>query len=115
MLFDDKELLGKIIRNYRKRKNLTQAELAEKVGLCEKHIGQIERGAYMPTLINFFKIIQTLEINLSEFGLNTNKDITNPVKNEILRIIYGADDKELTLYLNIISGAHKYLVEQTPN
>ena len=107
--------IAKKIKEHRKKQGLTQSELAEKVGLCEKHIGQIERGAYMPTLINFFKIIQTLEINLSEFGLNTNKDITNPVKNEILRIIYGADDKELTLYLNIISGAHKYLVEQTPN
>ena len=98
MIFENKELIGRIIRQNRKKKNLTQGELAEQVGLCEKHIGQIERGAYMPTLINFFKIINTLDIDISEFGLNTHKDITNPLKTEILQIIYGAEDKELLLY-----------------
>ena len=31
-----KEIYGKNIKSYRKRQNLTQAQLAEKVGLAEK-------------------------------------------------------------------------------
>jgi transcriptional regulator with XRE-family HTH domain len=38
------------LKNARKKANLTQEALAEKVGLTAKHIGVIERGIKFPTI-----------------------------------------------------------------
>lgn len=109
MIFEDKIFIGNKIRHFRKTKGLTQSELAEKVGLCEKHIGQIERGAYLPSLNNFFSIVKVLDINLVEFGISEASKDTNPLRETLMKIIYSAEDKELQLYYNIITGAEKAL------
>ena len=108
MIFDDKKFVGRKIKEYRKKANLTQEELAEKVGLCEKHIGQIERGAYLPTLSNFFKIINILRIDLSEFGYNVNSESLNPTKKELIKIIYEINEKQLELYNKLIKDTYHY-------
>ena len=108
MIFDDKKFVGRKIREYRKKANLTQEELAEKVGLCEKHIGQIERGAYLPTLSNFFRIINILSIDLSEFGFNVNSETLTPTKKELIRIIYEINEKQLELYNKLIKDTYNY-------
>lgn len=109
MTFDEKKYIGNKIRTYRKKRKLTQEQLAELVGLCEKHIGQIERGAYSPTLSNFFKITKVLQIDLSEFGLCYTNEETNTLRSDVINILYNASDKELHLYHNIITGAYNAL------
>ena len=39
------------ITRMRKNKNMSQAELADKVGVAQSMIGQIERGSRVPTVI----------------------------------------------------------------
>ena len=41
MIFDDKYFIGRKIKSFRKKRGLTQAELAEKIDLSEKHISKI--------------------------------------------------------------------------
>lgn len=45
---------------------MTQAELAEKVGLTRQTIIAIEQGRYSPSLEAAFKIAQTLGVGLEE-------------------------------------------------
>lgn len=40
MIFDDKYFIGRKIKSFRKKRGLTQAELAEKIDLSEKHISK---------------------------------------------------------------------------
>lgn len=56
MKFDDKAYLAKTIKMYRKKLNLTQAELAERVDLSDQHISRIESGCYTPSLKSFSKL-----------------------------------------------------------
>lgn len=97
----DKEFIGALIKKHRKKHKLTQAELAEKADMSEKHIGQIERGVFQPTLISFFKIANVLNINLNEIFSYKN-EITNYELEKLHKIIYTASDTELKMYLNII-------------
>lgn len=100
-MYSDKKFIGQKIREFRKKNNLSQAELAEKVGLSDKHIGRIEAGKYFPNFINFLNILNTLNISLTEFGLNLDTTgNTNLV--EILKLIYSSSDKEIELYLKIL-------------
>ena len=100
-MYYDKKFIGNKIKEFRKRNKLSQAELAEKVGLSDKHIGRIEAGKYFPTFVNFLNILEVLNIDLSEFGLNVENKFENN-KNELLKIVYSASEKEINLYLKLI-------------
>jgi len=103
----DKKYIGQILRKYRKNLNLTQEELAEKIGIAEKHYGKLERGTFSPSLETFFKLINILNIPISEFGLNEIKTI-NPIMELLLKEIYSSDEKDLNLYLKIIKSIKDY-------
>ena len=100
-MYTDKEFIGQKIKDFRKKQKLSQAELAEKVGLSDKHIGRIEAGKYIPSCINFLNIIETLDINISEFGINIDEP-KDETRSELLKLIYTASDKELKIFLNIL-------------
>lgn len=59
--------VGKRIRLIRKREELTQAELAEKVGLSNNYVGLIERGKGHPTLETLGQVADALGVKLSDF------------------------------------------------
>ena len=58
--------LGKRVREIRKRRGLTQAQLAEIVGLSDNFISMIERGTGHPTLEVVGRIANVLEVDLPE-------------------------------------------------
>lgn len=54
------EIFGKILKDYRLRNNLTQEQIAEKVGISEKYISRIENGVSgvkTQTLIKYMNIL----------------------------------------------------------
>lgn len=59
----DSENLGKRIREARIMKNYTQQQLAERAGIGQMYLGEIERGTKMPSLKSFIRIIETLGIS----------------------------------------------------
>ncbi len=58
--------LGLNIRAERNRKDLSQAELAEKINMSENSINAIERGKQIPSAINLYLIAKALEIDINE-------------------------------------------------
>ncbi len=54
------ELLGKRIRELRKRAGLTQEQLAEQLGIDQKHMSRIELGKSYPSLDRLTKIAETV-------------------------------------------------------
>jgi transcriptional regulator with XRE-family HTH domain len=58
--------LGKNIKHYRKRLNLTQQELADKLGISLNFMGKIEVAFSKPSLDMLIKIANGLEITVSE-------------------------------------------------
>ena len=63
---DKKQLLrdvGSNLRIVRQMRNLTQEQLAEKIGVTQVQIARIESGAVNPTLATFVSIIRGLEVS----------------------------------------------------
>lgn len=102
MLKENQLFIGKKIKSQRKKLKLTQFELAEKVGLHEKQISRIELGANSPTLDNFFKIIEALNLKLEDFSLSSTKN--SETKEELLAIIHSSDEKSLRTYLVVLKA-----------
>ena len=96
---DDKLLIGQTIKEKRKRKNMTQFMLAEKVGMHEKQISRIEAGVCIPSLMSFLKIIDILDLKMSDFSQNSIPPKNN-LKDNISNILNNADDIELKMYLD---------------
>lgn len=59
----DKSTLGKKLRQVRLEKGYTQQSLAEKAGIGNVYLGEIERGLKMPSLNIFIKLIEALDIS----------------------------------------------------
>jgi len=80
-------LIGDRIREFRKKKGLSQEELAHRANLNTAHLGQIERGEKSPTLDSIEKIAIALDITLEE--LFRFKSAPNSVKETYIDKIYG--------------------------
>ena len=108
MIYDDKKFIGKIIRNARKSAKLTQAELAEKIDMSEKNLGNIENGKQFPQINNFFRILEVLNLSVEDFGVN-QKEKSDKIREDLIQSIYLLNDTELEIYLNIL----KYISQLT--
>lgn len=62
----NQEKIGKFIAECRKNKKMTQAELAEKLGVTDKSIGNWENGRNMPDLSLFKPLCDELDITINE-------------------------------------------------
>ena len=62
----DQEKIGKFIANLRKEKHLTQAELANKLGITDRAISHWENGRSMPDVSIFEKLCEILGISVNE-------------------------------------------------
>ena len=72
----NQEKIGKFIAKCRKDKKMTQSELAEKLGVTDKSIGNWENGRNMPDLSLFKPLCDELEITINDLlsGEKISKD-----------------------------------------
>ena len=56
--------VGQIISEARKQEKITQAALAEKVGVNKSYISRIEKGAIEPGVGLFYRIIEALGLRI---------------------------------------------------
>ena len=62
----NQEKIGRFIAKCRKKKNLTQQELAERLGVSDRSIGNWENGRNMPDLALFKPLCEELDITLND-------------------------------------------------
>lgn len=72
----NQEKIGRFILKCRKEKKLTQAELAEKLGVTDKSISNWENGRNMPDLSLFKPLCELLDISINDLisGERVSKD-----------------------------------------
>lgn len=102
---------GEKLKILRKNKGLTQAQLAEKIEITEKHISKIEVGIYFPKYSTLNKILQALDLKIEEVGLdlsNINKVQHSPYYTKFLQILNSATEAELVYYYNMVKLAKKW-------
>jgi len=105
---NDKVYIGKTIKFFREKNNLTQQELAEKIGISDKHMSKIERGIYVPTLTNFIKIVSVLNISLSEFNFPEIEEHKSS-RRELLELIQASNENEIEYFLAVFKATKTFL------
>lgn len=59
------KIVGKQIKEARKKCGLTQAQLAEKAGISRSYLADTERGSYNPSLKTLLKIAEVCNVDLN--------------------------------------------------
>jgi transcriptional regulator with XRE-family HTH domain len=60
-------LVGQRIRQLRKSRHLTQADLASRIGITQSDLSRMESGEYKVGLDTLFRILQVFELSMSRF------------------------------------------------
>lgn len=101
----NQEKIGKFIAKCRKNKKMTQSELAEKLGVTDKSIGNWENGRNMPDLSLFKPLCNELDITINELlsgeRLKTEKYQEKFEENIVNTIDYST--KKINKYGNVIA------------
>ena len=103
----DKAAIGSHIREARNAANLTQEQLAEKVGIGTTYVSDIERGAKFPSLSLFIKIVDTLGVS-SDFILRGEIDAgKNYVYDDIAKKLEGLTPRQRLAVADLIDAYTK--------
>ena len=78
------EEIGKRIRKYRKLKNLSQEQLAEKINISTTHMSHIETGSTKLSLQVLVDLATILEVNTDDLIFEKKGESTNKKINDIL-------------------------------
>lgn len=108
MVFSEKKYIAKIIQQARKKKGLKQSQLAEKIGISEKHLSKIETGKNYPALDNFLRMIEVLELSFNDFGMD-EKNNNSENKKKLLQIINTSTEKQIEAYIDIIQALKPHI------
>ena len=70
----EKQNMGDRIREVRKKRNLTQEQLAEKLGVTFTYVSELERNLKMPSMPLFIRLVEELDVS-ADYLL---RDIVSP-------------------------------------
>ena len=100
----NQESIGKFIAKCRKEKNMTQSELAEKLGVTDKSIGNWENGRNMPDLSLFKPLCDELGITINDLmsGEKISKDKYQEKFEENIVNTIDYSTKKINKYSNIV-------------
>ncbi len=85
----NQENIGKFIAECRKEKNMTQQELAEKIGVTDRAISNWENGRRLPDLSLISLVASELDVSVAELlnGRKLNKEELEELKTTIDKLL----------------------------
>ena len=101
----NQEKIGKFIAECRKKKKLTQSDLAESLGVTDRSVSNWENGKNMPDLSLFKPLCAKLDITINELlsGEKLNKDEYQDKFEENIVNTIDYSTKRITKYNQVIS------------
>jgi transcriptional regulator with XRE-family HTH domain len=83
--------IGSRLRELRKERGLTQAELARQIGIQQSDLSRMEKGEYRVSLDNLFKILGVFDLDLADF-FGDKQDATEqerqPLSRQDMKILH---------------------------
>lgn len=97
--------IGQRIRKFRKACNLSQEELAEKVGISTTHMSHIETGNTKLSLSVFVDIANALSVQTDELLYDKLRNSKSNMKEKIDEVLDTCTLKEAYILLDIMKSA----------
>jgi len=101
---ENRKLLGRRIRSLRRARDLSQEQLAEKAGISDKYLGELERGQKNVSVSVVERISAALDVEISDlldFGHEKGK---TDLRREIATLANRASDRDLQTILRVLKS-----------
>ena len=101
--------INEVIRKHRKEKNMTQEEMANRLGVTAPAVNKWESGASMPDISLLAPIARLLNVSLDEL-LSFKEELSEIEVSSIIKEIYEMFDTEPieTVYQRILEVTKEY-------
>jgi transcriptional regulator with XRE-family HTH domain len=83
--------IGSRLRELRKERALTQAELARQIGIQQSDLSRMEKGEYRVSLDNLFKILGVFDLDLADFfgdKKTPTESVQQPLSQQDMQILH---------------------------
>lgn len=87
------QLVGRKIRELRKKHKLTQTELASRIGIQQSDLSRMEQGQYRVSLDTLFKILAEFEMSIGEFFGEIHQRSVSPRDARVLQNLKSLDER----------------------
>lgn len=109
----DRLLIGTRIRKIREKIfEESRKEFAIRCDLTERHIGQIERGDFIPSLKTLDKIVSETSVSMDYILYGKNKDPEVDINSTLANLINTKDTEELRMYYKCMSTIKHFYKKQ---
>lgn len=112
---------------YRKKKKMTQGELAKKIGVSTTFVSQIENGISNPSDENLLKISEILDVSVNDLNLNNRNTLSSntdiiielirllkmKTKSNLIKWVYDDEIPAFNVYKTIVNDTEYILVVDT--
>ena len=92
---NQKELLGKRIKELRKQKGYTQDYLAEKLKIEPRQLSKLETGKHYPSFETIIALLETFDITFEELISFEHLNSANVIRKTLLKDIENIDDNKI--------------------
>ena len=99
---DKLKLFGKRIKELRKKNNMTQEQLAEKIGVYQKQIGNIETGTCFTTFQTLEKLANVFNVDIAELFRISHLNSREEIINDINTLMQNAKDTDLKIIQRVV-------------
>lgn len=96
--------IGQRIRKFRKAYNLSQEQLAEKVGISTTHMSHIETGNTKLSLPVFVDIANVLSVRTDELLYDNPKVNKAVITDEIIELLNSCSANDMCIMVDIIKA-----------
>ncbi len=96
--------IGQRIRKFRKAYNLSQEQLAEKVGISPTHMSHIETGNTKLSLPVFVEIAKILCVQTDELLYDAPQNDKTVIKKELIEIFNGCSLQDLYILEDVVKA-----------
>ena len=102
MASDYSKLIGNRIRYFRNLRGMTQAELAEAIGIETSTLAHIEIGKNLPAISRLPRIAEVLDIEVYQLFIRREITDNHDLISKITDLLKSADDKQIRLIYEFI-------------
>ncbi|MBQ7356534.1 MAG: helix-turn-helix transcriptional regulator [Clostridia bacterium] len=105
----ERPIMGDRVKELRKKRRLTQEQLAEKIGVSLQYVSEIERGLSMPSMQVFLKLLEVLDAS-ADYLLRDMVSCANPYGDkQIAARLERLSPKQRQALMAIIDAYMEYL------
>ncbi|MBQ7356819.1 MAG: helix-turn-helix transcriptional regulator, partial [Clostridia bacterium] len=105
----ERPIMGDRVKELRKKRRLTQEQLAEKIGISLQYVSEIERGLSMPSMQVFLKLLEVLDAS-ADYLLRDMVSCANPYGDkQIAARLERLSPKQRQALMAIIDAYMEYL------